>query len=131
MAFPIIANPAELVRMLDGGLLIKTALGLIYRLLRTTCAHSVPIDIVAVGKAGNAPDIRYDAARVGAVGYAHQIGKYEVTAGQYTAFLNAVANGQILANARCSTADRQRIRVGHQRNPRTPRQASRNSGEAR
>ena len=27
----------------------------------------------------------------GAVGYAYSIGKYEVTVGQYTAFLNAVA----------------------------------------
>ena len=89
--------------MLDGGLLAKAALALIYGLLCTTCAHSVTIDMVVIGHAGNALDTRYDATGVGAVGYAYQIDK----------------------------ADRQRIQVGNQRNPRTPRQASRNSGGAR
>ena len=44
------------------------------------------IDLVPVGNAGNAAD----ATGHGSVGYAYNIGKYEVTAGQYTAFLNAV-----------------------------------------
>ena len=47
--------------------------------------------MVTVGNPGNAPDTRYNAISVGSVGYAYQIGKYEVTAGQYTEFLNAVA----------------------------------------
>src|SRR5262249_960220 len=37
------------------------------------------------------PDTRYNDISVGSVGYGYQIGKYEVTAGQYTEFLNAVA----------------------------------------
>lgn len=51
----------------------------------------VIIDTVEVGHAGNAPDTRFETAGVGAVGYEYSIGKYEVTAGQYTEFLNAVA----------------------------------------
>jgi formylglycine-generating enzyme len=44
--------------------------------------------MVTVGNPGNTAD----AAGYGAVGNTYQIGKYEVTAGQYTEFLNAVAN---------------------------------------
>jgi sulfatase modifying factor 1 len=54
-------------------------------------AHAVVIDMVAVGNAGNAPDTRYNNMAVGAVDHIYQIGKYEITAGQYTEFLNAVA----------------------------------------
>ena len=55
-------------------------------------AHgAIQIDFVTVGNAGNKPDTRYDATGYGAVDYVYEIGKYEVTAGQYTAFLNAVA----------------------------------------
>ncbi|MCC7086452.1 MAG: SUMF1/EgtB/PvdO family nonheme iron enzyme [Pirellulales bacterium] len=53
--------------------------------------QAVTIDMVTVGNPGNAPDTRYDATGFGSVGYNYQIGKYEVTAGQYTEFLNAVA----------------------------------------
>jgi formylglycine-generating enzyme len=53
--------------------------------------HAVTIDMVTVGNPGNAPDTRYDATGFGSVGYVYQIGKYEVTSGQYTEFLNAVA----------------------------------------
>ena len=54
------------------------------------------LETVPVGDAGNAADTRYpDYSRgitgFGAVNYAYNIGKYEVTAGQYTQFLNAVA----------------------------------------
>lgn len=52
---------------------------------------AVSIDTVTVGNPGNAPDTRYVTPGYGAVRYAYQMGKYEVTAGQYTAFLNAVA----------------------------------------
>ena len=45
------------------------------------------IDTVTVGDAGNAADT----TTYGAVAYDFNIGKYEVTIGQYTSFLNAVA----------------------------------------
>jgi formylglycine-generating enzyme len=46
------------------------------------------METVPVGNAGNPAD---PATGFGAVCYSYNIGKYEVTAGQYTAFLNAVA----------------------------------------
>jgi sulfatase modifying factor 1 len=52
----------------------------------------VVIDTVPVGNAGNAPDTRYGTPGYGGVGYTYNIGKYEVTAGQYAEFLNAVAD---------------------------------------
>jgi len=57
---------------------------------------NVVIDTVPVGNPGNAVDTRYPdtgdgVSSFGSVGYSYNIGKYEVTAGQYTAFLNAVA----------------------------------------
>lgn len=45
------------------------------------------LETVPVGNAGNAAD----STGYGSVGYEYRIGKYEVTAGQYTEFLNAVA----------------------------------------
>ncbi len=48
---------------------------------------AVNIELVPVGNVGNAADI----TGFGQVNYAYNIGKYEVTAGQYTEFLNAVA----------------------------------------
>ena len=50
-------------------------------------AGAVSIDMVTVGNAGNTNDT----GLIGAVAYDYQIGKYDVTIGQYTAFLNAVA----------------------------------------
>jgi len=52
-------------------------------------AGAVSIDMVTVGNAGNANDT--GGSSIGAVAYDYQIGKYDVTIGQYTAFLNAVA----------------------------------------
>jgi len=52
---------------------------------------AITIDTVPVGDPGNAADTRYNSMSVGAVAYSYNIGKYEVTAGQYTAFLKAVA----------------------------------------
>jgi len=49
----------------------------------------VVVETVTVGNAGNVPDTHGDG--YGAVDYVYEIGKYEVTAGQYTEFLNAVA----------------------------------------
>jgi len=65
-------------------------------LVLTVCAfasetHAVLIDTVTVGNPGNPPDTRYDTTGYGSVNYAYNIGTFEVTAGQYTEFLNAVA----------------------------------------
>jgi len=49
----------------------------------------ITYDMVTVGNAGNANDT--GGGSIGAVAYNYQIGKYDVTIGQYTAFLNAVA----------------------------------------
>ena len=51
-------------------------------------AQAVTIDWVTVGNAGNVND----ESGYGSVANVYQIGKYEVTAGQYTEFLNAVAD---------------------------------------
>jgi formylglycine-generating enzyme required for sulfatase activity len=48
------------------------------------------LETVQVGNPGNAADIRYETPGYGAVGYNYNIGKYEVTAAQYTEFFNAV-----------------------------------------
>ena len=50
--------------------------------------QAVTVDWVTVGNPGNADDIHGDG--YGGVDYVYQIGTYEVTAGQYTEFLNAV-----------------------------------------
>ena len=55
--------------------------------LITSASASVTIDWVTVGNPGNAADT----TTYGAVSYAYQIGKYEVTNAQYGAFLNAAA----------------------------------------
>src|SRR4029079_13482968 len=57
----------------------------------SSTGRAVTIDLVPVGNPGNAPDTRYNGISVGSVVNYYQIGKYEVTAGQYTEFLNAVA----------------------------------------
>ena len=61
-------------------------------------AQAVTIETVPVGNAGNAGELSgsgaggYGPDRIcGSVGYNYNIGKYEVTAGQYTDFLNAKA----------------------------------------
>lgn len=68
---------------------------LVFAGLVSVCDSSVQagliIDTVPVGNAGNAADTRYSAMGFGSVGYTFNLGKYEVTAGQYTVFLNAVA----------------------------------------
>ena len=50
-------------------------------------ASAIDIETVSVGNTGNAAD----STTYGTVSYEYNIGKYEVTAGQYTVFLNAVA----------------------------------------
>jgi len=63
-----------------------------------TLAQAVVIDTVPVGDPGNAGELSGEGAgghgpdRIcGSVGYVYNIGKYEVTAAQYTVFLNAAA----------------------------------------
>ena len=51
-------------------------------------ASTVTVPLVEVGNPGNAADSR---TSLGAVSYGFSIGAYEITAGQYTTFLNAVA----------------------------------------
>ena len=65
-----------------------------------TCGTSVHaevvIETVTVGNPGNADDTHGDG--YGGVDYVYNIGKFEVTAGQYAEFLNAVAaihNGRV------------------------------------
>jgi formylglycine-generating enzyme required for sulfatase activity len=64
-------------------------------LLCSQSVSAVNIEMVTVGNPGNAPDMRYNLDKrpegFGAVNYDYQIGKYEITQGQYTEFLNAVA----------------------------------------
>ncbi len=52
-------------------------------------AKALDIETVTVGNPGNGPSSSFFG--YGAVDYTYNIGKYEVTAGQYTGFLNAVA----------------------------------------
>jgi len=51
-------------------------------------AGTISIPLVTVGDPGNVAD---PATGYGSVGYAYQMGEYDVTIGDYTAFLNAVA----------------------------------------
>ena len=54
-------------------------------------AEPITIEVVSVGNPGNAGDPIEFQGVFGAVDHVFAIGKYEVTAGQYAAFLNAVA----------------------------------------
>ena len=53
-------------------------------------AAAVTIDTVPIGNPGNANDTA-NGGSYGGVAYKYNMGKYDVTLGQYTAFLNAVA----------------------------------------
>ena len=54
--------------------------------------QAVTLDMVTVGNPGNAADTRYATPGFGSVGYEFRIGKYEITAAQYTEFLNYKAS---------------------------------------
>ena len=60
--------------------------------LSSTHADQINYVMVPVGNAGNAADPGSTFPGYGAVSYSYQIGKYEVTGSQYTAFLNAVGS---------------------------------------
>ena len=65
--------------------------------LLSSPAGAVTIEMVTVGNPGNDTDTsgRPNTAGFGRVDYSYQIGKYDVTIGQYTAFLNAAdPNGE-------------------------------------
>ena len=61
--------------------------------LYSASAYAAPItiDTVPVGNPGNANDPIFS---LGAVSYSYRISTYEVTVGQYVAFLNAVARSE-------------------------------------
>jgi acetyl esterase/lipase/formylglycine-generating enzyme required for sulfatase activity len=65
-------------------------LGCAASLWSATVAQAVVIPTIPVGNAGNAGDVQ-SPVTFGAVAYDYRIGTYEVTIGQYTEFLNAVA----------------------------------------
>jgi len=69
-------------------------------------AGTVTIDMVTVGNPGNANDT----TGYGRVTYDYQIGKYEVTIGQYTEFLNAVAKTDTYSLYNTSMGTDQNIR---------------------
>jgi formylglycine-generating enzyme len=56
--------------------------------MATAASASITIATVPVGNPGNAAD---PSTSFGAVDYSYNVGEYDVTAGQYTAFLNSVA----------------------------------------
>ena len=65
----------------------KSILVMVIVLMTTGISQAVVMDWVTVGNVGNADDT----TGYGGVSEIYQIGTYEVTAGQYTEFLNAVA----------------------------------------
>lgn len=77
---------------------MKTIFALVVALSFCFSAVAVTIETVPVGNPGNTGELSgvgaggYGPDRIcGSVGYEYSIGKYEVTAGQYTEFLNKVA----------------------------------------
>jgi formylglycine-generating enzyme len=71
--------------------------------------HAVTIDMVTVGNAGNANDPA-TGNLYGGVAYDYQIGKYDVTIGQYTDFLNAVAKTDTYSLYNANMGNDQNIR---------------------
>jgi formylglycine-generating enzyme required for sulfatase activity len=76
-----------------------TICAVVVTILAISGAAQAAMDFVTVGNPGNTGELSggpgYGFApqvTVGAVGYDYKMGKYEVTAGQYTEFLNAVAS---------------------------------------
>src|SRR6478609_6822544 len=72
---------------------MRITVALTISLLWVVAVSAITIDTVPVGDVGNPndPALPPSLCQCGAVNYAYNIGKYEVTVGQYAAFLNAVA----------------------------------------
>jgi sulfatase modifying factor 1 len=86
----LIVVPAERITHMSRSYLKALFLGLAALaclLAAPVLAAPITIDMVTVGNPGNANDT--GGTNNGAVAYSYQIGKYDVTIGQYTAFLNA------------------------------------------
>jgi sulfatase modifying factor 1 len=62
----------------------------VFSALIASSASAITIDTVPIGKPGNGDDPA-TGNLYGGVAYNYAIGKYDVTVGQYTVFLNAVA----------------------------------------
>jgi formylglycine-generating enzyme len=75
------------------------------------------LEFVTVGDPGNAADMRWWGP-AGSVSYTYQMGKYDVTVGQYVEFLNAVAKADPygLYNSRMAT-DMPTIRIARSGSP--------------
>jgi formylglycine-generating enzyme len=69
--------------------LLQAASVLCFLLLAIVSAQAVTIDMATVGNPGNENDPPQKV--YGSVAYNYQIGKFEITVGQYCEFLNAVA----------------------------------------
>ena len=78
-------------------------------LLFSVAAHAITYDLVPVGNPGNANDPA-TGNLYGGVAYDYQIGKYDVTIGQYTEFLNAVAKTDTYSLYNASMGTDQNIR---------------------
>jgi formylglycine-generating enzyme len=72
-------------------------------------AHAITYELVPVGNPGNANDPATGGI-YGGVAYDYQIGKYDVTIGQYTDFLNAVAKTDTYSLYNTSMGTDQNIR---------------------
>jgi sulfatase modifying factor 1 len=79
--------------------ILKVVFTVVLLLICSIAAKAIDINTVPVGNTGNAGELSGESLpggngtdRIcGGVDYFYSIGKYEITAGQYTAFLNAVA----------------------------------------
>ncbi|HKQ47365.1 MAG TPA: SUMF1/EgtB/PvdO family nonheme iron enzyme [Phycisphaerae bacterium] len=78
------------VGLCGAGGMVFTAL-LVVAFSSSRAPADIAIETVHVANPGNSPDTRHELPGYGAVGYAYDMGKYELTMGQYAAFLNAVA----------------------------------------
>ena len=107
-----------LVTMCAMAAVLSTAGSLRAGLLATVdFATTMDMPFMSVGNTGNSDDIH--GSGYGAVNYAYGIGKFEVTAGQYTEFLNAVAADDTYAlyNERMADPTSCRCRVCGLREP--------------
>jgi formylglycine-generating enzyme required for sulfatase activity len=98
----VLLGPTGACCLPHGGCMIENedacaAVGGAYQGDNTDCAVypcpaiNVQLEVAVIGNAGNPPDTRYVASGRGGVSYPYEIGTYEITAGQYCKFLNAVA----------------------------------------